>query len=237
MKNFLFLFFTFISVALNGQQNFINVPSSEATPKHKLFFQQQLNFNEIIQSNTTLDLGLGKNFEVGVNILGLNFSEKNRSFTENDTADKDPYNPLVLLNALKTISVSEKASITIGSQYGVNFRDNKKRREAGLPYVNFKLADLFIKNSSFILGAYYNSIHYGGYGNRFGIWAGTEIPVTHKFHLMAESIFGTNALSYTSVGIIYYPLKKMPLTLGIQIPNTRNNTYSLVFELTFTPPE
>ncbi len=235
MKKHLLILILFGSLAINAQQNFINVPSAEVTPKHKLFFQQQINFNEIIQSNTTLDLGLGKNFEAGVNILGLNFSEKNHSFIENDTTDKDPYNPLLLLNALKKIDLSEKVSIAIGAQYGFNFRDNKTRREAGLAYVNIKFSDVLLKKSSLVLGSYYNSMHYGGQGNRFGIWAGTEVPVTEKFHLMTESVLGTNALCYTSFGVIYYPLKKMPITLGIQVPNVKSNSYSLVFELTFVP--
>jgi hypothetical protein len=52
---------------------------------------------------------------------------------------------------------------------------------------------------------------------------------------MAESVLGKIALTYTSLGIIYYPLKYMPLTFGIQIPNTENNAYSFVFELTLLP--
>jgi hypothetical protein len=53
--------------------------------------------------------------------------------------------------------------------------------------------------------------------------------------VIAESVMGKNALAYTSLGIKYYPLKYMPLTFGIQIPNTENNAYSFVFELTILP--
>ena len=59
-----------------SQQNFINVPSGDVTSCKKVFFQEQLNFNESIQSNTTIDLGIGKGFELGVNILGLDFDLK-----------------------------------------------------------------------------------------------------------------------------------------------------------------
>lgn len=55
-----------------SQQNFINVPSVEVTKKHKLFFQQQFNFSQLVQSNSTIDYGLGNGFEIGVTILGLN---------------------------------------------------------------------------------------------------------------------------------------------------------------------
>jgi hypothetical protein len=66
-------------------------------------------------------------------------------------------------------------------------------------------------------------------------WLASEIVLTEKFHVMAESVMGKNALAYTSLGVIYYPLKYMPLTFGIQIPNTQNNAYSFVFELTILP--
>ncbi|HRG01469.1 MAG TPA: hypothetical protein PKZ75_10155 [Bacteroidia bacterium] len=232
----LLFFALFINYLLQSQQNFINVPSSEATTKHKLFFQQQINFNEIIQSNTTLDFGLGKGFEIGANVLGLNFSEKNKSFIKNDTNDIDPYNPLVMLNGLKQFELSENISISTGTQLGLNFRDNKKNTEASLIYGNLLLKNLLIKNSSLVAGTYYNSLHYGGRnGNRVGAWIGTELPIINKIHIVAESVIGNNALSYTSLGLIYYPKKRIPITVGIQIPNVKSNAYSIVFELTFVP--
>lgn len=227
----------FLSCLLaHSQQNFINVPSSEATVKHKLFFQQQFNFNELIQSNTTLDFGLGKGFEIGANILGLNFSEKNKSFIENDTNDIDPYNPLIMINGLKQFELSKNISISSGAQFGLNFRDNKRTTNAALLYGNLLLKNILIKNSSLVIGGYYNTLHYGGrYGNRIGGWIGTEIPIVNKLHIAAESVLGNNALSYTSLGLIYFPKKRIPITFGIQIPNTKNNAYSIVFELTFVP--
>ena len=236
MRNIIFKLLFLSSLVSYSQQNYINVPSSEATTKHKLFLQQQLNFNEIIQSNTTLDFGLGKGFEIGANVLGLNFSDKNRSFIKNDTNDIDPYNPLVMLNGLKQFEISKNLSLTTGAQFGLNFRDNKRTTNATLVYSNLLLKNILIKNSSIVIGGYYNSLHYGGrYGNRIGAWIGSEIPIADKLHIVAESVLGNNSLSYTSLGLIYYPKKRIPITLGIQIPNTKNNAYSIVFELTFVP--
>lgn len=235
MKKIVLLFALLNSTLFHGQQNFINVPSAEVTTKRKLFFQQQINCNELIQSNSTLDYSLGKGFETGINLLGLNFSDKNKSFLNTDTNDRDPYNPLVLLNGLKQMELSKRISLAAGTQFGINFTDHKKRTNASLTYVNFRLTDWLMKNSCFVLGSYCNSRHYGGTGNRVGIWAGSEIALKPNIHVMAESIIGSNALCYTSLGIIYYPIKKMPLTLGIQIPNTKHNAYSIVFELTIIP--
>ncbi len=218
-----------------SQQNFINVPSSEVTKKHKLFFQQQININELIQSNTTLDFGLGKGFEVGANVLGLNFSEKRKSFLNNDTNDVDPYNPLVLINGLKQFEVGQKVSLAVGSQFGFNFRKNRDTYMASLIYANVFVHDVLIKGSKFVGGAYYNSRHYGGRGDRYGAWVGIELPLINKIHVMGESIFGDNALSNTSAGIIYYPKPYLPLTFGFQIPNVKRNSYAFVFELTFVP--
>ena len=124
---FLFLFYSFYS--LKSQQNFINVPSAEVTKKNKLFFQQQININEIIQSNSTLDFGLDKGFEIGVNVLGLNFSDKQKLFLKNDTSDTDPYNPLIMVNGLKYFKLSQNTGIACGAQLGLNYNDNKKGKK------------------------------------------------------------------------------------------------------------
>lgn len=234
-KELLAILFFLLYFSSLSQQNFINVPSSEVTKKNKLFYQQQINFNELIQSNTTLDFGLGKGFEIGINVLGLNFSSKHKSFLQNDTEDKDPFNPLIMINGLKQFELNENISIAVGSQMGLNLTDIKETHRALLSYGNLLIKNILIENSSLVLGSYYNSIHYGGFGNRVGAWIGSEIPIINKLHFVAESVIGNNALSYTSIGAIYYPKKRMPLTLGIQIPNTKNNSYSIVFEITFVP--
>lgn len=225
------LIFNF-SLILHGQQNFINVPSSEVTNKHKLFFQQQLNFNELIQSNSTLDYGLGRGYELGINVLGLNFNQKHDFFINNDSTDTDPYNPLIMINGLKHFEFSKHTSIAFGTQLGLNYTDHKRKGKAGLFYANFRFNDFLVKNGSLVFGTYYNTKHYGGQGNRGGAWVGTEVPLTSHLHIMAETVLGNNALCYTSVGTIVYLFNWMPITFGIQIPNTKNNSYSFVFELT-----
>ena len=63
----------------------------------------------------------------------------------------------------------------------------------------------------------------------------SKVPLTSKFHLMAESVIGNNAVSYSSIGVVYYPFEWTPLTLGAQIPDATSNAYSIVFELTIVP--
>jgi len=236
MKHLLSFLFCLNFVYTSAQQNYINVPSTEVTKKGKLFFQQQLNFNELIQSNTTLDYGLGNGFEIGANVLGLNFNDKSKSFIKNDTNDVDPYNPLLMINGLKRFNIKENVAGCIGSQLGLNFRDHKQTTPANLVYGNILFESIFSTNSNLVIGGYYNSIHYAGrYGNRIGGWIGSEIKISQNIHLITESIIGNNSLCYTSFGCVYYLTKKMPITLGLQIPNTKKNSYSLVFEFTFVP--
>jgi hypothetical protein len=224
----------FCQFKIYAQQNFINVPSSEITSEKKLFFQQQININDILQCNSTIEYGLKHNCEIGFNILGLNFSEHKFSIL-NDTNKNDPYNPLMLLNFNKSFKINKCLSVCSGLQAGFNFRDDHTTKFVGLLYTNIKFNNIFVSGDNLVLGTYFNTQHYGGKGNRFGPWLGIELPIQKKLHLMVESIFGNNALSYTSCGLVFYSKPNIPLTLAMQIPNTARNQYSLVFELTIIP--
>lgn len=228
------VFVLFSSKLAIAQQNFINVPSSEVTLKKKIFFQQQVNINNIIQSNTNIDYGLGHSYEIGLNVLGINYNNK-YSILENDSVNTEPYYPLVLLNGLKQFEINKKMFISIGAQIGYNFTNYIENNNASMAYVNYRTTDLLLKNCAFVFGTFYNSLHYGGSGSRIGLWAATEIPLNNYFHAMAETIIGPNAISFSSIGLIYYPIKWMPLTFGVQIPNNYNSNASFVFELTILP--
>jgi len=217
-----------------AQQNFINVPSGEITLKKKIFFQQQININDITQSNSTIDYGLGKSYEIGLNVLGVNFNNKN-AILENDSVNSEPYYPLVLINGLKQFEINKKSSVSIGAQLGCNFTNYIENNNASMAYINYRTKDLLFKNAAFVLGTFYNSLHYGGSGSRIGFWAASEIPLNNYLHAMAETIIGPSAISYSSIGLIYYPIKRMPLTFGIQVPNQINSNASFVFELTILP--
>jgi hypothetical protein len=224
-----------LTIYLKAQQNFINVPTGEGTKGGNIFFQQQVNINELIQSNTSLEFGIGKNAEIGLNVLGLNWSEKQRSFFHNDSNDVDPYNPLAAMNMLKQFKLNKCMSISAGAQFGFNYRNERKTHEAALVYTNFNLKDPFSHCSNIVGGIYYNSMHYGGSGNRTGLWMGTEFMIIPKLHVTAETILGNNSLCNSSFGLVLYPKKYLPITVGIQLPNTQKNSASLVFELTYIP--
>lgn len=212
-----------------AQQNFINVPSGEVTKAKKFFFQQQFNFNETIQSNTTIDFGLGHGFEIGINVLGLDYVEKSNSLFLNDTNDRDPYDPLVTVNSLKQFEVSKTVCLALGTQIGVNVDFDNKVRPANLTYLNLRFQDVIWDDCVFVMGPYYNSKHYGVASNRVGGWLAAEVPLSSKWHVIGESVIviGNNAICYSSFGVVFYPKPRIPLTLGIQIPNTSNNAYAV----------
>jgi hypothetical protein len=54
-----------------AQQDMFNVPTGTITPRGQIYFQNQLEFGETAESELTLDFGLGKGFEVGMNIREL----------------------------------------------------------------------------------------------------------------------------------------------------------------------
>ncbi len=216
-----------------AQQNFINVPSGVVTEKGNVFFQQQVNVNQLFQSNATAEIGLGRNTEVGLNLLGLNFTQKGFHPSNNDTNALDPYNPLLLMNACKGLRINKNFGFAAGAQYGYNCRKIQPPFAASLGYVNF-IADHFLNgDGSVVAGLYVNSLHYGGFGSRYGEWLAAEIPLNHKVHVMAETILGNNALSFTSFGVICLLKKNMPLTFGMQVPNNKRNTKAFVFEFTY----
>ena len=63
-KLYLLLGLVSVSVPALAQQTIFSVPSSDITPKHKLLAQQQVDINgQQLRSSTTIDYGLGRNWE------------------------------------------------------------------------------------------------------------------------------------------------------------------------------
>ena len=172
--------------------------------------------------------------EIGANFLGLNCSESDHSFLINDTNHVDPYNPLISFNTSKQTFLTEELSMTAGVQAGMNYQ-MKKFWEAGLGYARLNWFSKKLHLSNISLGSSFNTRHYGGSGNRFGVWMAGEFELHEKFHIMAETILGDNSLCNTSIAFILLPKPYLTHTLGIQLPNSPKNDASLVFEFTYKP--
>jgi hypothetical protein len=221
-----------------AQQNLFNVPSSEITVKKGLFFQQQFNINSVIVSNTNLCYGLGKDFEIGTNLIGLQTDTRFSSIRINDELDEEPIAPLALLTAQKAFSISKNFRIGIGTQIGA---DLIKHAEAPTLLANFTYLNtrttFFDEKLSVNIGVYYGNAAYIGGRDAVNFMAGFEATLSPKLHLVGDIMGGKNPIGVSVLGFIYYPKPHLPLSFGWQIPNSNLNASAFVFEITYVPSE
>lgn len=228
-----------VSACAFGQQNFFNVPSSEITPKGKLFFQEQLNVAERHQqSSTTVDFGLGHGLEVGMNFNGLIILEDREAYPVfNDTIL--PYNPFILVNAQKRFDPGEEMAIAVGVQYGV--ASTTHVRDGVMTWCNFVFGREDV-GSKFLAGPYYASKSCIGEGSRLfneviGVEAGVEKSlIPERLVVQTDFISGEHDLGEIVPGGAYYITRHWILSAGYRIPTFRSSsTHSPEIELTYSP--
>lgn len=220
---------------LRAQQSLFNVPSSEITTTGKFFVQQQLNFNSIIQSNTTVDYGLKHNWEIGINLLGIDYSEIDHRFFENAVLDGDPLSPLLLVNAQKVFTLNHDLKLGLGTQQGLNLTYRQRSRYAQFSYANFVYSSPH-ERIHLNAGVYAGNTRYLGDGNSEGMMMGGDLAlIHHKIHLMGDWILGNHDLGVAVVGLVVYAHRRFPISFGLQIPNDRQTPKAFVLELTWTP--
>lgn len=234
-----------------GQQNFFNVPSSDITPKKKLFFQQQANLTtQTVQFNTTFSYGLGKNTEIGINFLGFTAGKDffKKGFETSGDVENTPLFPFVMVNFAKAFPITESFKLAAGTQFGVDI--SKKIDEintGGYVYLN---AVKYIEktHTKLVLGLYGATDDFVGTESRnflnknvalseVGIQSGIEQNIwDERLVFQADFISGKHNIGETVVGFAYYLTPKWVLSSGYQIPNKNSlSSKSIVFELTFSP--
>lgn len=221
-----------------AQQNLFNVPSSDITVKDKLFFQQQVNFltDGTSALNTTFCYGLGRDFEVGINVLGL-FIDPHApggAIQTNADASKPPVYPFFTLNLQKAFVLNRTFKLGIGTQAGFspgmhfgNF--TYLNLVTVIPQLQLKLITGANHGSETILGP---EVH-----DPIGFQAGFEKEVLHS-HLMVmgEYISGKHTLGVSVLGLGYHLSDHWVLSAGYQFSSAGNpSPNSVVFELTFVP--
>jgi len=234
MKWFLiFVLLVSSTTHLWAQQSYFNVPSSEITCKNKVFFQEQLNFNQDFVSNTTFDFGLTKYLEVGVNILNYDYSLKQKHIVTNSDLSAGAYSPLYVGNINLKLNKNEYKYFTVGCQIGaVSF--DKHNEPSSYFFLNYKWKSQ-ISRTNAVVGFYYGDQSYLGIQNAYGIQLGFEYELNNKVHLMADALIGKGSISNSVFGFVYYVKESIPLSLGYLLPVLSKDKPALVFEFTFCP--
>jgi hypothetical protein len=235
-KYFFLTILCFSCIKIFGQQNFFNVPSSEITEKNKVFFQEQINFYPSnISSNSTFCFGLGNDYEIGVNVLGITYDYNQKGFIANKKYEQPIY-PTLGINMQKRIMKINRYSLAIGGQ--ILFPSELSNFEF-YTYVNNKLV---IKKTTFVAGIYYGNDNYFGKVDRiynnvldFGFQFGFEYQIIKdKLFLQADFLTGNSPMSNLIVGGAYKLTKKLIFSSGYQLPNfKKTSSNGVIIELTF----
>lgn len=234
---FLILLLALSATAVQAQQSLFNVPSITVTPYKKFFFQQQINFTKSnLAFNTNMAVGLGKNFECGLNITDANFNWRNDGLSNWQHFRQTPSYTLLMLTGTKAFRVTDHFKIGIGTQLGFNpvLQNNVVSKNlATWSFIN--TCYTFKQNNISLFGGAY-------YGNRTflidkaqpGVMLGFDWPVVpEKLEIMADWIIGTHEEAVSVVGLVYGATKHVFLSAGAQLPSPgTRNPYGAVFELT-----
>lgn len=237
MKKFFLFAFLFISSQTFSQQNLFNIPSGDITPKNKWFFQQQINVNSTVDyaSKSHFVYGLGKNFEIGANVVNMYFNFENGSkfvtASPFNTKEPNPYYPVGLITAQKKWELKNHFFATFGTQMGTNLnrRINQKR------FTHFSYGLLGYESHhkyKFLIGPYLTDWRFVGGGNKAGIIAGFEYYLNKKWILMGDFISGNHKNSVSVLGFTYNVNKHFQLCAGYQMPNPNSKEMNaLVLEI------
>ena len=228
---------------VKAQQNIFNVPSSDITVQSKLFFQEQLNFIQdgTFLMNSTFSYGLGKEWEIGFNVLGI-YVEPGPELLTNSNAANPPVYPFYTINAQKAWKLSKTFKLAAGTQTGFS---------AGFHFGSYNYLNLVTALPQYTLkvitGMNYGTESFLGPGDLnpllptiydpIGYQVGIEKEIIHdKLLLQAEHISGEHSLGLTALGVGYHVTSHWVLSLGYQFSNDKNpSPNSLVFEFTFVP--
>jgi len=231
-----------LHVPVQAQQNIFNVPSSDITLKGKVFFQQQVNFikgGEVLL-NSTWSYGLGKDMEVGFNVLGV-FFDSGKILTNTDASIPPTY-PFFTVNFQKDWKLNRNFKAGAGTQTGFSAGGHFGT------YNYFNVVTVIPKLRIKLLGGLnYGSVNFLGPGDLNPLLPGEYDPIGYQFgieqeliheilYFQGEHISGTHSLGLTALGLGIHITDHWVISMGYQISNPDNpSPNSLILEFTFVP--
>jgi hypothetical protein len=218
-----------------AQQSIFNVPLSDITPRHKLLAQQQVDINrEQWHSMSTLNYGLGRNWEIGLNLNNVNYQPQQHGWQRNDTTTQMPYAPLLMVNAQRTLELTQNLHLGLGGQSGLNLYPTQRSAWVGWGYLN--LGGSFAhEHYQAVVGGYAGNHRYLADGATVGMHLGFDAGIWYeKLHLLGDWATGTNDYGQLVLGLEVYLQQHLPLSVGWRRSN-QDGGQGVVVQLTYTP--
>jgi hypothetical protein len=232
LRFFTVLFFFSVQYA-HAQQSLFSIPTSEITKAKKLFFQQQFNITEDVESSTTFTYGLGQNWEVGLGVSNLKMSPRgNEHFIQLDS-DLPEKNPRLVLNLQKGFDVAEWMKIGIGTSTGLSSAASWNQVSlTDFSYANTQFK-IWRKNLRLLGGGYYINEAFAGPGSRWGYMVGFDLPIVpKKLRLQGDYFSGLHSHSLITAGLAWVFRNHWQLGIGGQMPGPgTSNPYGAVIQL------
>jgi hypothetical protein len=218
-----------------AQLTIFNVSASDISEARKVGVQQQFEIEDQIESSTTINYGLGKGWEVGLNLINVDYNYKTRHFESNDTTTATPYAPLLLGNVQKIFQLTDHFSTSLGAVAGTNMKATHGRRFVYYGYANL-LAEVGDRDQyQFVAGPYLSNHRYLSNGPVYGVQSGVDLGFWYKkVHLLADWISGSHDKGRLTAGIEIFLSERIPLALGWQRSNA-DGAQGAVFQLTILP--
>ena len=228
----LLLIAALLPVVAFGQQSLFNVPSTQETVPGRLFGQVQLGATgEGGEVNTTLELGLFKWLELGMNLFHMPL------YHVGELHPTAPASSSTTLNANVYFSPEPWLAFELGTQAGVGFVPATTTLEPvvyGWATARFEAPGRF---GSYVIGAYGGTRGALGSGPPVGALFGFELPLwEHYLHAQGDWVIGLNAVSVAVVGVVVFIGKNFQISAGAQLPSPGSgNSFGGVLELTYVP--
>ncbi len=217
------------ALTARAQQTIFQVPTGDIAIPGGVFIQQQIDLGDAVQSQTTIDIGLGSCWEAGLNLLDLELAQIHPK-------PEDPANPglppAVMANLQKSFGlVKDKFLFSLGTQQGVALGDKALGRYTFVNWGLFELTNEAVEGLEVVAGAYHAHWNMAGNGDKFHGMIGAEYELLKPLHLSAEWLGGDNQVGATTLGVTIFALPKLPLAVGYRIPNTSRGPKGLTFQL------
>ena len=206
----------------NAQQNLFNIPSGDITPKSKVFYQHQINIYSVrdYESKSHVVFGLGKGWDIGVNLVDLpiRFQPDSAIIGRNDVKTRTPLYPFLMATIQKQFVVSKKWLVNVGTQVGPNI--TRRTRNVSLAHFTYATVKWHpVERCSIIAGPYYSNNVYTGDDHATPGWMlGYEFKVTDDFLLMGDLISGDHKKSVSTFGFTYNLGDRTQVCLAALLP-------------------